>query len=132
MRVVRRLKVGLAVLPVLVLLGTAGEASAYSQIYCGVVLAPNDGTCFSDGLHSWRFNQASYPGPTSHDVEVCEYMWNNRTHNVRGGLQWAYHCATDLVSKDWGPTNRRDYNARVYLGENNENWHTVDGFAYAD
>jgi hypothetical protein len=130
-RLVRRLRVGLAAMPVLVVLGTAQEASAYHQIYCGVVLAPNDGICFSTGLHSWRFNQASYPGPSAHNVQVCEYMWNNRRFNVRGGSGWGYHCATDLVSQDWGPTNRPDYNARVYLGAGH-NWHTVDGFAYAD
>jgi hypothetical protein len=120
-----RLSVTLLVAVCALVVAAPAPAQAYYQNYCGVVKAPWD-DCYSDGLHSWDFNRASYPGPPQHNVGVCEYMWNNRTHAIRGGI---HPCDNNYVSYYYGPTTQADYNARVYIDGSECCPHTIDGYA---
>ena len=125
----RRLSLLAAAIAALAFVVAPGTANAYFQNYCGIVLNPGGplaNPCYSSGLHSWDRNEARYPGTPQNGAIVCEYQWNNRTSQIRGGVT---HCDYGVVWFDWGVTTQADYNARVYLSPGNCCRHTVNGHA---
>jgi hypothetical protein len=112
----------------------AAVASAYEQYYCGRVLSPGTEICDSSGLHSIDFNQAWYPGPTSHNVYVCEFVWNARTQQVRinpsTGSRSAF-CRKDHAATYYGVTSQADYNGKVYNDGRTCCRHTINGYLSA-
>jgi hypothetical protein len=123
------LSVALVVLMVL-----PATAAAYEQYYCGRVLSPGTEICDSSGLHSIDFNQAWYPGPTEHNVYVCEYVWNARTLQIRinpnTGSRSAY-CRKDQAATYYGVTSQADYNGKVYNDRRTCCRHTINGYLSA-
>jgi hypothetical protein len=101
-------------------------AYAYEQQYCGVVKPPNV-VCPSTGLHSWDSNMGWYPGPTSHNVWVCQMMYNANTGQFRTGMS----CDLDTTSHWYGVTNVASYNAKVYIDNVTCCAHTIWGYAVA-
>lgn len=117
-----------------VLLVLPATAAAYEQYYCGRVLSPGTEICDSSGLHSIDFNQAWYPGPTAHNVYVCEWVYNARLGVVRvnpnTGTRSAY-CAKDQAATYYGPTYQADYNGKVYNDRRTCCRHTINGYLSA-
>jgi len=74
-----------------------------------------------DGLHSWDYNQATYPGAPG-VVTVCERVWRPSTGGVLGSA-----CYPDFVWQYFGSVSCACYEANVsqYSGGP----HSINGYA---
>lgn len=104
-------------------------SAAYQDYYCGYVIDNNPTQlCNGHGLHSYDYNQGSYPGPLSHNVWICTYLRNQSNGAIRGGI---VKCMHDVSNHYYGPTGVPQYTAHLYIDPVTCCPHTINGYASA-
>lgn len=115
------------------LLAPAASQAAWSQGFCGVVLAPGTPACGSNYPHSLRQSVSWYPGLGAHHVRTCTFIWNLVTSQIRGGVtdcEWSDSGAPPPAeaSVGFGPTSVAQYRAYVWNHASTCCAHTINGY----
>ena len=102
--------------------GSAGEALAWDNYYCGVLL--NSGSWCGDGSnHTYDWNRADYFGTGS--TMVCARLLYADSSSVRGA-----QCGTNYSIYNLGTNTTTLYEAEV-KHEDGTARHTINGHAFA-
>lgn len=111
--------------------GTTMPSNANAVVsYYNCVLKPVGQWCDGrangsyDGLNSWDYSEAAYPGAWNNTVTACEHVWRPATGNELGGGGW---CAYNWIGHDYGDVQCVCYEAesRQYSGGP----HSINGLA---
>jgi hypothetical protein len=129
-RITRRLALCAAIASLYCVCASAG-ASAYAGYY-NCIAKPSNQWCDGrangtyDGLHSWDYNEAWYPGDWNDGVTACQHLWKPSTSSEISGAS----CAQNAVYHYYGALTCvcLDAEAKQISG----GAHSINGYADAD
>jgi hypothetical protein len=112
-------------------LALPAASQAWYQSFCGIVLVPGGGQCWSGGPHSLEHSAAYYPGNPAHHDKPCTYIRNTVNGNIRGNLvncRWSDQGGHAAVN--FGDTYAVQYRAYAYLHSDTCCNHTINAFTF--
>jgi hypothetical protein len=114
------------------LLASPAFASYREAHFCNFVVQPGAICGGTMAQSDWERVRTRYPGAQSDNVFACVYMFNFRTNQYRGGVEYcAYTWDSNPLGHYYGATTQTDYKSYNQLGGSNTP-HTLVGWTCAD